>query len=471
MSEPTPGPLPPGPRLPRSVQAALLLRHWPRFVSACRRRYGSVFTLRIASVGTLVYLDDPADIKAVFAGDPTTYHAGEANSLLAGFVGETSVLVIDEDLHHDRRRLMIAPFQRDAVARQAGVMAEIAAANIARWPVGTEFPVAPRMSEITLEVILRTVIGATDPVRLAALREVMPRLLNLGSWASLSIANPDLQRRRPWRYVRRRIEEADRLLYAEIADRRVDPDLAGRTDVLAMLVRASDDDSRTMTDAELRDQLMTLLAAGHDTTATALSWALERLIRHPDELCKAVRAADASAAGDPAGDEDLDAIAKETLRIRPVVFDVGRVLTRPVELAGYLLPAGIMVAPGIGLVHASAQQYPNPDRFDPDRMVGTTPGPTSWLPFGGGNRRCLGATFAMAEIRIVLREVLRRVELKTSTAKGERQKVKHVVLTPHRGARICVQSVRNTAPALPARAEVPGCPVAGRVTPSPSTPT
>jgi cytochrome P450 len=441
------------------VQAALLLRYWPRFVSACRRRYGSVFTLRIASVGTLVYLDDPADIKAVFAGDPTTYHAGEANSLLAGFVGETSVLVIDEDLHHDRRRLMIAPFQRDAVARQAGVMAEIAAANIARWPVGTEFPVAPRMSEITLEVILRTVIGATDPVRLAALREVMPRLLNLGSWASLSIANPDLQRRRPWRYVRRRIEEADRLLYAEIADRRADPDLAGRTDVLAMLVRASDDDSRTMTDAELRDQLMTLLAAGHDTTATALSWALERLIRHPDELCKAVRAADASAAGDPAGDEYLDAIAKEALRIRPVIFDVGRVLTRPVELAGYHLPAGVMVAPGIGLVHASAEHYPDPDRFDPGRMVGTTPGPTTWLPFGGGNRRCLGATFAMAEIRIVLREVLRRVELRTSTAKGERQKVKHVVLTPHRGARIYVQAMRTTVTASPARAQMPSCPV------------
>jgi len=458
MSESTPGPLPPGPPLPRLVQTALLLRYWPRFVSACRRRYGRVFALRIASLGTIVYLDDPADIKAVFAGDPATYHAGEANAVLVGALGESSVLVIDDDLHRDRRRLMIAPFQRDAVARQAGVMAEIAAANIARWPVGTEFPVAPRMSEITLEVILRTVIGATDPDRLAALREVMPRLLNLGSWASLSIANPDLQRRRPWRYVRRRIEEADRLLYAEIADRRAAPDLAERTDVLAMLVRASHD-GRTMTDSELRDQLMTLLAAGHDTTATALSWTLERLVRHPDALGKAVRAADASAAGDPAGDQYLDAIAKETLRIRPVVFDVGRVLTRPVELAGYLLPAGVMVAPGIGLVHSSAEQYPDPDRFDPDRMLGATPGPTAWLPFGGGNRRCLGATFAMAEIGIVLREVLRHVELRTSTAKNERQKVKHVVLTPHRGARICVQAIRANVTAPPATAQMPSCPV------------
>ncbi len=469
MSESTPGPLPPGPPLPRSVQAALMLRYWPGFVSTCRRRYGSVFTLRIASLGTIVYLDDPADIKTVFAGDPAIYHAGEANSMLAGVLGESSVLVIDDDLHHDRRRLMMAPFQRDAVARQAGVMAEIAAANIARWPVGAEFPVAPRMSEITLEVILRTVIGVTDPARLASLREVMPGLLNLGSWASLSIANPDLQRRRPWRYVRRRIEEADRLLYAEIADRRADPGLAERTDVLAMLVRAGDDDSRTMTDSELRDQLMTLLVAGHDTTATALSWTLERLTRYPDKLSNAVRAADASAAGDPAGDEYLDAIAKETLRIRPVVFDVGRVLTQPVELAGYRLPAGVMVAPGIGLVHSSPKQYSDPDRFDPDRMLDATLSPSTWLPFGGGSRRCLGATFAMTETRVVLREVLRRLELKTTAARGERQRVKHVILVPHRGARICVQSVRNTAPPLPARAEVPGCPVAGRVTLSPST--
>lgn len=461
--------LPPGPRLPPSVQAALVLRYWPRFVAACRRRYGSVFTLRVASLGTLVYLEDPTHIKTVFAGDPTVYHAGEANSMLSGLLGDTSVLVIDEDVHRDRRRLMLAPFQREAVARQAGVMAEIAAANIAKWPVGTDFAVAPRMSEITLEVILRTVIGASDPTRLAALRRVMPRLLNIGPLASLAIANPDLQRRRPWRGLRRRIEEADRLLYAEIADRRADTDLAARTDALAALVRVADDDGRTMTDRELRDQLMTLLVAGHDTTATGLSWALERLSRHPAILAKAVLAADASAAGDPAGDEYLDAVAKETLRIRPVVFDVGRILTRPVDLAGYLLPAGVMIAPGIGLVHSSAKQYPDPDRFDPDRMLGAALGPTTWLPFGGGNRRCLGATFAMVEMRVVLREVLRRVELDTTIAAGERQKVKHVILVPHRGARIRVRAVRamQDAPSvLPATARQPNCPVTIKSSPA-----
>ncbi|BBZ75439.1 putative cytochrome P450 135B1 [Mycolicibacterium anyangense] len=401
-----------------------------------------MFTVRIAGMGTIVYLADPADIKKVFAGDPATFHAGEANSMLVGLLGPASVLVIDDDVHRDRRKLMLEPFTRDAVARQTAIMAEIAAADIATWPVRTPFAVAPRMSQITLEVILRTVIGATDPARLAALRAVMPRLLNLSAFQLLAIASPRLQNRLPWRGVRRRIDEADRLLYAEIAERRTDPDLASRSDALAMLVRAADQDGRTMSDAELRDQLMTLLVAGHDTTATGLSWALERLTRHPAALAKAVAAAEASAAGDPGGDEYLDAVAKETFRTRPVVFDVGRILTRPVELAGYRLPAGTMVAPGIGLVHADEGIYPDSQRFDPDRMVGASLSPTTWLPFGGGARRCLGATFAMAEMRVVLREVLRRAELATTTAAGEVQRVKHVILIPDRGGRIQVNQLR-----------------------------
>ncbi|BBX98287.1 cytochrome P450 [Mycobacterium lacus] len=449
MGKPTTA-LPPGPRLPRSVQTVLMLRHGSRFVAACRRRYGSVFTLRIASIGTLVYLADPAHIKTVFAGDPSVFHAGEANSMLRGMLGEGSLLLIDDDVHRDRRRLMLPPFHRDAVTHQAEVMAGIAAANIAAWPVGKTFPVAPKMSEITLEVILRTVIGAADPARLAALREVMPRLLKVGPWETLALANPTLLRHRPWRALRRRIAEADGLLYAEIADRRADPNVAARADALAMLVRADADggsgSASTMTDPELRDQLMTLLVAGHDTTATGLAWALERLTRHPAILAKAVWAADASAAGDPAGDEYLDALAKETLRIRPVVFDVGRLLTEPVELAGYRLPVGTMVVPGIGLVHANPDVYRDPDRFDPDRMIGATLGPTTWLPFGGGNRRCLGATFAMLEMRVVLREILRQVELSTTDAAGERPRLKHVILVPHRGARIRVRAVRNAPP-------------------------
>ncbi|BBZ62605.1 cytochrome P450 [Mycolicibacterium monacense] len=436
--------LPPGPRLHPSVQTVLLMRSWSRFVAACRRRYGPVFTLRISSIGTMVYLADPADIKTVFAGDPRVYHAGEANAMLRGLLGDTSVLVIDDDVHRDRRRLMMAPFHREAVARQVEVMTEIAADNVSRWPVGEVFPVAPKMSEITLEVILRTVIGASDPARLAALRAIMPKLLQVTPWTTPALANPGLQRLPLWRSLRERIEEADRLLYAEIAERRADPELRWRTDVLAMLVRSAGEDGRTMTDRELRDQLMTLLVAGHDTTATGLSWALERLTRHPAVLTAAVRAADRSAAGDPSGDEYLDAVVKEALRIRPVVFDVGRVLTEPTEVAGYRLPAGVMVVPGIGLVHDDPAVYPEPDRFDPDRMLGASLTPTTWLPFGGGNRRCLGATFAMVEMRVVLREILRRAELCTTTAPGERRRVKHVIMVPARGARVRVRAMRPT---------------------------
>ncbi len=230
------------------------------------------------------------------------------------------------------------------------------------------------------------------------------------------------------------------MLYAEIAERRADPDLEGRTDVLAMLVRATDEDGNTLTDRELRDQLMTLLVAGHDTTATALSWALERLTRHPSVLANAQHAADAE---DAAGDEYLDAVGKETLRIRPVVYDVGRILKEPVELAGYQLPVGVMVVPAIGLVHSDSEVYPDAERFDPDRMVGATLSPTTWFPFGGGNRRCLGATFANVEMRVVLREILRRVELATTTDDGERQKVKHVIMVPHSGGRIRVRAKRQ----------------------------
>lgn len=433
--------LPPGPRLHPRLVAYLMLRHGLRLLALCHRRYGNIFTLRVSSMGTLVFLANPADIKVVFAGDPTVFHAGEANSMLKGLLGETSVLVVDGDVHRDRRRLMLAPFHRDAVAAQARTITDIARTNIDSWPVGETFSAAPKMSQLTLDVILRTVIGTSDPQRLDALRMAIPKVLSVNSWDSLAIANPVLQKRLPWRRLRRRIAVVDRLLYDEIADHRSDPGLSERTDVLAMLIRSADEDGRTMTDTELRDQLMTLLAAGHDTTATGLAWALERLIRNPAVLETAVQAAKASAAGDLAGDDYLDAVIKETLRMRPVVFDVGRILKSPVEIGGYVLPAGVMVVPAMGLVHANPELYCAPGIFDPQRMVGATLSPTTWFPFGGGNRRCLGANFAMVESRVVLREVLSRVDLRTTTAPDERRKLKYVTLVPHRGARIYARSI------------------------------
>ena len=328
------------------------------------------------------------------------------------------------------------PFHREAVRRQAEQMAEIAAAEVARWPVGREFPVAPRMSAITLEVILRIVIGSSDEQRLSALRRALPPVVDMNLMGTMAMVVPSLGELRPWRGIRRARAEADRLLYAEIAACRADPALAERTDVLAMLVRATDDGGNPMSDVELRDQLMTLLLAGHETTATGLAWALERLVRHPDVLARAVRAADED------DDKYLDALVREVLRVRPVIFDVARKLTAPVEIGGHELPAGVLVMPAIGLVQRSARQYRDPLRFDPERMLWSTFTPTTWLPFGGGARRCIGATFAQVEMRIVLREILRAVELTPTAARAERQRAKHVTLVPHRGARVTVHARR-----------------------------
>ncbi len=352
--------LPPGPRLPTLAQSILLRFYWPRFVAACERRYGKAFTLKVTSLGPVVFLADPQDIKEVFTGDQSSYRAGEANAVLRGLLGDNSLLVLDGDAHRDWRRLLSIGLGRDAVARHADMIREVTAANVCSWPLDREFPVARRLEQITLEVILRAVIGATNPARLTELREVIPRILNMHPFATLAVAYPGLRRRLPWRAVSRDFELLDRILLAEIADCRADPDLDARTDALAILVRTAPGNMRgqSITDAELRDQLMTLLVAGHDTTGAALSWTLERLVRNPTVLEEARRAAQHSAAGDPSGDDYLDGLLKESLRIRPVVFNVARVIHRPIELAGYSLPAGITVAPGIGLVHACPELCP-----------------------------------------------------------------------------------------------------------------
>ncbi len=391
--------------------------------------------MKAAGLGTFVYLTDPADIRAVFRADADTFHAGEANGLvLASLLGPGSVLVTDGEVHRRQRRLMTPAFHGNAVARLASTMAAIAAADIETWPVRQPFPVASRMRRITLEVILRAVIGADDPARLAALRAVLPPLVDLNLFNVLPFAFPALAGRGPWKRYQAVAERADAALRAEITRSKQDPALGRRTDVLAMLIRARarDADGSAMTDSELRDQLVTLLLAGHETTATALAWALERLIRHPAVLARAQRAAREDDIG------YLDAIVAETLRFRPVVPDISRRLTRPAEVAGYLLPAGIMVDPAIPLVQRAAEHYPRPLEFDPDRFAVRPPDPLVWLPFGGGTRRCLGAAFASTEMRIVLAEVLRRTELQTTAARAEPAKVRHVTLVPGRGARITV---------------------------------
>jgi cytochrome P450 family 135 len=424
---------PPGPPLPSLVQAGLLFLNPTRFARTCHRRYGDLFAIRIPKIGTLVYLTHPDHIRMVTRGDPRIFRGGEAAAPLGQLLGTKSLITLDEDQHRRSRGMMLPAFHGDSVRRQVAEMIAITAEEVARWPVGVQFPVYPRMQKLTLEIILRTVIGVQDERRLAALRVALPLMMETGSPLKLIPPPPVLLRFGMWRRRAERRAAALELLNDEITRCRADAALEQRTDALAMLVRSVDGGGQPMTDDELVDQLVTLLLAGHDTTATALSWAFERLTRHAALLA---RTAQAAAAGDEAW---LDAVCKETLRARPVVFEFGRKLTTPVHLGGYQLPAGVIVMPSINLVHNDSRHYPDPGKFRPQRFLDQRPDPAVWLPFGGGVRRCLGATFAQVEMRTVLRETLRRVELAPTTAPDEPVRPRHVTMVPRQGAMVTVR--------------------------------
>ncbi|MDQ3762270.1 MAG: cytochrome P450 [Actinomycetota bacterium] len=425
--------LPPGPPVPALVQAGFIWLDPIRFVQTCHRRYGDRFTIRIPGIGTLVFLTDPDDIRTVTRGDPAIFHAGEAAAPLNQVLGEKSLITLDDDKHRRSRGMMLPAFHGDSVRRQVAEMVAITADDVARWPVGEQFPLYPRMQAITLEVILRTVIGVQDKGRLATLRAALPPMLEIGSPLELIPPPRVLLRFGMWRRRAQRRALAQALLRDEITLCRADPQLAHRTDALAMLVRSVASTGEPMDDDELVDQLVTLLLAGHDTTSTALSWAFERLTRHPALLH---RTAVAAAEGDDAW---IDAVCKESLRVRPVVFEFARKLTAPLQLGGYHIPAGTILAPSINLVHHSSQHYRDPEEFRPQRFLDHRADPAVWLPFGGGVRRCLGATFAQVEMRTVLREVLRRVELSPTTAPDEPVRPRHVTMVPRHGATVTVR--------------------------------
>jgi cytochrome P450 family 135 len=443
--------LPPGPRWPPAFQSLGMVQ-LPRFLDSCHRRYGDRFTVRLGRFGTFVYLVDPDDIRSVFRGDDGVFHAGEANAPFLGRVlGSSSVLVTDDEVHLRQRRRLSGPFHGDSVARLATVMSDVAQKDIGTWPVGRPFRLLPHMRSITMDVVLRAVIGVReeDAARLDRLRSTLAALVDLDLVKLAPFMFPKLADVWPWTRYRAVQETADDLLRAEIDRCADDPALGHRTDVLAMLVRHREDDGAAMTAGEIRDQLVTLLLAGHETTATGLSWTFERLVRHPAVLARAVTAADD---GD---DAYLDAVVTESLRIRPVVPDITRKLMTDVTIGQgdrqLRLPAGTFVDPAIYLVLRSPEHYPDPLVFRPERFVGQRPDPNVWIPFGGGSRRCLGAAFALTEMRVVLSEVLRNIELEPSARRAERSRVRHVTLTPQRGAVVTVRRRRTPAPATVAR--------------------
>lgn len=393
-------------------------------------KYGDVFSLRFRSDATLVILADPADVKQVFQGSPDVYRAGEGNAILGPILGPASLLLLDGQEHLRQRKLLLPPFHGERMQRYREIMREAAEHEIAQWPAGEPVQVARRMQEVTLEVIMRAVFGVSEPGELDHLRRVLLELLEWtvkpSRFARLALSGTEkIERYQPFQRVLRPVDEA---LLATIAERRRAPDLDAREDILSLLLGARDEHGDGLSDRELRDELMTLLLAGHETTATALGWAVERLVRHPEALELAVRDA---RDGDGAY---LDAVAKETLRLRPVIPLVARKLAEPVTIHGYDLPAGTIVNPSIYLVHHRPDVYPEPDAFRPERFLETKPGTYTWLPFGGGVRRCIGASFALFEMQVVLGELLRSVELRPTRDGFEPTRRRAITLVPGRGA-------------------------------------
>lgn len=397
-----------------------------------------MFTVRFLVFGEGVYVAEPEAIRELFTGDQSDLHAGEANAPLAGMLGEHSVLVLDGPEHMRQRRLLLPPFQGAAVSGFRPLIREIAAAEVDRWEPGTEFPVRERMRALTFEVICRAVFGVYEPERVERLRAAMLALIDTQTlFFAPGIVRRDFGRFSPGGWLARRKRAADALLYEEIARRRGQPDLDQRTDVLSLLLRARDEEGRPMTDVELRDELMTMLAAGHETTATGLAFAFDLLLHHPRVL---TRLRDELEEGD--GGEYLDAVVTETLRLRPVIDATERTLKAPRTVAGWELPAGIRVYPGIALVHHREDLYPRASEFLPERFLDEKAESYTWLPFGGGIRRCIGAALAQAEMAEVLRVVLTRVELRAVRPQPDPVVLRGVTLTPRHGAQVRVVSMR-----------------------------
>jgi cytochrome P450 family 135 len=417
----------------------------------CSRRYGDMFTLRITHEGTWVFLAHPDAVKQVFTGDPRLLHAGEANIVLLPVLGRQSVLLLDEQEHMAQRKLMLPSFHGARMRRYEAVMAEVAAREIERWPLGTPLSAWPTMQAITLEVILRTVFGVQEGDRLSRLGDALRHVLTWGTrpqrLALLAAIGP--RRIADLRVFRNVLEPADALLYEEIRRRREVPDLEERDDVLSLLLQARHDDGSPMSDKELRDELMTLLVAGHETSATSLAWALEALVRHPAALARLREEVDAGE------DAYIDAVIQETLRLRPVVALVLRRLTEPMEIGGRLLPAGATVAPCIYLLHRRPDVYPNPRAFRPERFLEQPPGTYTWIPFGGGVRRCLGASFAQFEMKVVLRELVSRLELRAARPRGERRVRRAIIFAPERGGEIVATRRERVGAPVAAAAAVP----------------
>jgi cytochrome P450 family 135 len=439
------GELPPGPRMPSALQAVGWARRPYPFMKRCQERYGDVFTLRIMHSGTWVFLCDPEDVKKVFTAPAGSLGVALANPMLSPILGPRSVMLLEEPKHMTRRRLMLPPFHGKRMGADAEMMAEVTREAVRSWPSGEPFELWPHMQGITQDVIARSVFGPDDEGRLERLRELLheltmalndPGLLNTAA----ALGPRRASRSRRFREAMAPVEAA---LLAEV-DRRRRAGENGRRDIVSILIEARYEDGSAMGEDELRDELMTLLTDG--PTSSSLAWVFERLLRHPEKLR---RLQDEVLAGDE--DTYMDAVVKETLRLCPPVPVVVRRLLEPMELGGYRLPAGTTVAPCVYLIHRNEEIYPNPRHFLPERFLERPPGTYTWIPFGGGTRRCLAASYAELEMKRVLRTVLSEVDLHPVDSDSERARRSAISFSPDKRGRV-VAEPRRPAPA-PAAAE------------------
>jgi len=441
--------LPPGPRAPAVVNLAHFAVRPLDALRGWHARYGDVFTVRFPVFGTGVYVADPVAIRELFTGDQSDLRAGEANSFMSPVLGPRSVLVLDGAEHLRQRKLLLPPIQGSRVAGYRSVIRDVAEHEVAGWRPGARLVLRERMRALTFEVICRAVFGVTDPTRVERLRAALGAVIDSSPLYMLSrFARVDLGPLSPGRRFVRRMGAADGLIFEEIARRRLAPDLEQRADVLSLLLRARDEDGRPMTDGELRDELFTMLGAGHETTATGLAFAFELLMRSPAALSRLRSEIDA-------GENDgyLDAVVKETLRLRPVIDAAERTLTKPRKVAGWELPAGVKVYPGIALVQMREDLYPGAREFRPERFLDEAAESYSWIPFGGGIRRCLGAALAQAEMAEVLRVAIPLIELRPVRNRPDPVVLRGITLAPRYGVEVEVARARQPR-RLPAVARV-----------------
>ncbi len=426
---------PPGPRIPRHLLGPYWLIAEHDLLERCRRRFGDVFSLRMWPIGFVVVIAEPTLIKRVFTGDPDQLRAGEGNEVMEPVAGPESLLLLDGKRHLNRRKLMLPPFHGERMSVYGELIGEIADEEIDRWPVNSAFSAHESMQRITLRVILRAVLGVEDAGRRAEFERLLPKLLNSPALVWPFLAR-DLGPGSPWRRFAALRERVDTMLFEEIAHKRSDPALAEHEDILSMLLQARDENGEGMSDEELRDQLVTLLLAGHETTALGLAWTFERTLRTP---AVHARVREAVAEDD---ERYLDGVVKETLRVRPVVPLAARRVAAPFELAGYTMPEGALLACSMILTHSRADLYPEPHAFRPERFAEGAPDTYSWIPFGGGVRRCIGAAFATFEMKIIMRRVFARCELAAAESKPERPRRRFVTYPPNRGAKVVLESRR-----------------------------